>query len=102
MTFARINNIELSSESDADTFVSNFTSGKFREIFPEAEIFISISTGPSSVTSVFVYNNKTADSVSQRRKSTIEGLKSLIKSLALTEGKVEILDLKKDSGVGTF
>jgi len=103
MTFARINNVELNSESEADTFISNFTSGKFREIFPEAEILISIRTGPSSVTSVSVYKNKkTADSVAERRNSTIEGLKSLIKSLALTEGKVEILDLKKDSGVGTF
>ena len=103
MTFARINNVELNSESEADTFISNFTSGKLREIFPEAEILISIRTGPSSVTSVSVYKNKrTADSVAERRNSTIEGLKSLIKSLALTEGKVEILDLKKDSGVGTF
>ena len=101
MTFARINNVELNSESD--TFIPNFTSGKLREIFPEAEILISIRTGPSSVTSVSVYKNKrTADSVVERRNSTIEGLKSLIKSLALTEGKVEILDLKKDSGVGTF
>ena len=80
-----------------------FRSGKLREIFPEAEILISIRTGPSSVTSVSVYRDKrTADSVAERRNSTIEGLKSLIKSLALTEGKVEILDLKKDSGVGTF
>ena len=103
MTFARINNVELNSEAEADTFISYFTSGKFREIFPEAEILISIRTGPSSVTSVSVYKNKrTADSVAERRNSTIEGLKSLIKSLALTEGKVEILDLKKDSGVGTF
>ena len=103
MTFARINNVELNSESEADTFISNFTSGKLREIFPEAEILISIRTGPSSVTSISVYKNKrTADSVAERRNSTIEGLKSLIKSLALTEGKVEILDLKKDSGVGTF
>ena len=38
MTFARINNVELNSEAEADTFISNFTSGKFREIFPEAEI----------------------------------------------------------------
>ena len=36
MTFARINNVELNSESEADTFISNFTSGKLREIFPEA------------------------------------------------------------------
>ena len=103
MTFARINNVELNSEAEADNFISNFTSGKFREIFPEAEILISIRTGPSSVTSVSVYKNKrTADSVAERRNSIIEGLKNLIKSLALTEGKVEILDLKKDSGVGTF
>ena len=103
MTFARINNVELNSEAEADTFISNFTSGKLREIFPEAEILISIRTGPSSVTSVSVYKNKkTADSVAERRNSTIEGLKRFMKSLALTEGKVEILDLKKDSGVGTF
>ena len=103
MTFARINNVELNSEAEADTFISNFTLGKFREIFPEAEILISIRPGPSSVTSVSVYKNiRTADSVTERRNSTIEGLTSLIKALALTEGKVEILDLKKDSGVGTF
>ena len=103
MTFARINNVELNSKAEADTFISNFTLGKFREIFPEAEILISIRTGPSSVTSVSVYKNKkTAESVADRSNSTIEGLKSLVKSLALTEGKVEILDLKKDSGVGTF
>ncbi len=103
MTFARINNVELNSEAEADTFISNFTSGRFREIFPEAEILISIRTGPSSITSISVYKNKkTADSVAERRNSTIEGLKRFIKSLALTEGKVEILDLKKDSGVGTF
>ena len=103
MTFARINNVELNSEAEADTFMANFTSGKLREIFPEAEILISIRTGPSSITSISVYKNKkTADSVAERRNSTIEGLKRFIKSLALTEGKVEILDLKKDSGVGTF
>ncbi len=103
MTFARINNVELNSEAEADTFISNLTSGRFREIFPEAEILISIRTGPSSITSISVYKNKkTADSVAERRNSTIEGLKRFIKSLALTEGKVEILDLKKDSGVGTF
>jgi len=43
MTFARINNVELNSESEADTFISNFTLGKLREIFPEAEIVVSIS-----------------------------------------------------------
>ena len=103
MTFAKINNVELNSESEADTFISNFTSGKLREIFPEAEILISIRTGPSSVTSVSVYKNKkTADSVAERRSSTIEGLKRFIKSLALTEGKVEILDLKKDSGAVSY
>ena len=33
MTFARINNVELNSEAEADTFISNFTSGKFRGFF---------------------------------------------------------------------
>ena len=69
MTFARINNVELNSEAEADTFISNFTSGRFREIFPEAEILISIRTGTSSVTSVSVYKNKKPLIVLQREEN---------------------------------
>ena len=57
MTYVRINNIELNSESDLYYFEATFKYGKFREMFPESEILMSIGTEPNSVVSVSTYPN---------------------------------------------
>ena len=90
MSYGRITTVEFNSEKDAEELKVHYRENA-PATFPDAEMMISIQTGPTTAIAVSIYPTKEAlDASNEARDAMLEGYKASIKSVETLEGDVNL------------
>jgi len=88
MSYCRTTLVEFNSEKDADEARADYSKNAPSE-FPEAEILLSIRTGPASAVVTSVYPDKeTAKKATAARNARMEKAAHRMKSTEMLQGEV--------------
>ena len=90
MSYGRITTVEFNSEQDAEQLKVHYRENA-PATFPDAEMMISIQTGPTTAVAVSIYPTKESlDTSNEARNALLEGYKASIKSVETIEGEVNL------------
>jgi hypothetical protein len=94
MTYARINTITFASEAAADELQANYASTAPAG-FPEAQLLVSVRTGPLTASLTSVYEDKAAfDRSAEERTKRMAANGHLIHGVVVEEGEVTLFHTK--------
>ncbi|MBR03381.1 MAG: hypothetical protein CL394_08665 [Acidiferrobacteraceae bacterium] len=90
MSYARINTVEYNSEADADAAAADYAEKAPGE-FTEAQVLLSVRTGPTTGMAVSVYPDKAAfERSAPVREARLARMKDRVKSVQMQEGEVTL------------
>tara|TARA_Y100000588_G_scaffold295566_1_gene315881 strand:+ start:85 stop:369 length:285 start_codon:yes stop_codon:yes gene_type:complete len=90
MSYGRVTTVEFNSEQDAEELKDHYRENA-SSTFPDAQMMISIQTGPTTAVAVSIYPTKGAlDASNEARDAMLEGYKASIKSVETHEGEVNL------------
>jgi hypothetical protein len=94
MTYARINTITFASEAAADELQANYASTAPAG-FPEAQLLVSVRTGPITASLTSIYEDKAAfDRSAEERTKRMAANGHLIHGVVVEEGEVTLFHTK--------
>jgi hypothetical protein len=94
MIYARINTITFASEAAADELQANYASTAPAG-FPEAQLLVSVRTGPLTASLTSIYEDKAAfDRSAEERTKRMAANGHLIHGVVVEEGEVTLFHTK--------
>ena len=94
MSYGRVTMVEFNSETVDEELKVHYRENA-SSTFPDAEMMISIQTGPTTAVAVSIYPTKEAlDASNEARDAMLEGYKASIESVETLEGNVNLVFTK--------